>query len=95
MKEALEQVVDLFRAPANVGCCCSGAAETSSWRMRRDGERLLTGDWGMSEISNKDLARRRGRFEAQDSAGGAPMETGTVTLPKIAEDWGDSPNGGK
>jgi hypothetical protein len=49
----------------------------------------------MSEISNKDLARRRGRFEAQDSAGGAPMETGTVTLPKIAEDWGDSPNGGK
>jgi hypothetical protein len=29
MKEALEQVVELFRAPASVGCCCSGAAKMS------------------------------------------------------------------
>jgi hypothetical protein len=27
MKEALEQVVDLFRAPGSVGCCCSGTAK--------------------------------------------------------------------
>ena len=29
MKEALEQVVDLFRTPASVGCWCSGAAKMS------------------------------------------------------------------
>jgi hypothetical protein len=27
MKEALKQVVDLFRAPGSVGCCCSGTAK--------------------------------------------------------------------
>jgi len=27
MKEALKQVVDLFRVPANADCCCSGAAK--------------------------------------------------------------------
>jgi hypothetical protein len=36
MKEALEQVVDLFRAPASVGCCCSGAAKMPVLRQRHD-----------------------------------------------------------
>jgi hypothetical protein len=27
MKRALEQVVDLFHAPASADCCCSGAAK--------------------------------------------------------------------
>jgi len=34
MKEALEQVVELFRAPASVGCCCSGAAKMPALRQR-------------------------------------------------------------
>ncbi len=29
MKEALEQVVELLRAPASAGCCCSGAVKMS------------------------------------------------------------------
>jgi hypothetical protein len=36
MKGALKQVVDLFRAPASVGCCCPGAAERPSLRQRHD-----------------------------------------------------------
>jgi hypothetical protein len=35
MKEALEQVVELFRAPANVGCC-SGEANMPVLRQRHD-----------------------------------------------------------
>jgi hypothetical protein len=27
VKEALEQVIELFRAPASLGCCCSNAAK--------------------------------------------------------------------
>ena len=36
MKEALEQVVELFRAPASVGCCCAGAAKMPALRQRHD-----------------------------------------------------------
>jgi len=36
MKEALEQVVELFRAPASVGCCCSGAAKMPALRQQHN-----------------------------------------------------------
>ena len=36
MKGALEQVVELFRAPASVGCCCSGVAKMPTLRQRVD-----------------------------------------------------------
>jgi hypothetical protein len=36
MKEALEQVVDLFRVQASVGCCCPGAAKMPALRQQHD-----------------------------------------------------------
>jgi hypothetical protein len=36
MKGALKQVVELFRAPASVGCCCPGAAKMPVLRQRHD-----------------------------------------------------------
>jgi len=34
MKEALKQVVDLFRVPTSADCCCSGAAKMPALRQR-------------------------------------------------------------
>jgi hypothetical protein len=36
MKEALEQVVELFPAPASAGCCCSGVAKMPALRQRHN-----------------------------------------------------------
>ena len=36
MKEASEQVVELFRVSASVVCCCPGAAKMPALRQRHD-----------------------------------------------------------
>jgi hypothetical protein len=44
-EKALEQVVDLFRAPANVGFFCSGAGRMSALRQRHDALNVGVAAW--------------------------------------------------